>query len=256
MSELMMTNAREKFASARETCPGMSEEIYALTDYIAAVADDRLAPDGVMIMLLCIMDDLDKKRCGFSAAGIDFPKYLTEHNLQVKAQVPYVLQVVDAISGADFAEAVRQECNAAFHWTIPKRVTLSDEVDESENIKAAVNWWAEAIQHPKMDNGTDEMSIFMAMFGGSRKRQFSEDELLTFRKELAAGIKAQMEGVNEVMLSVDYGPDQVLGRAGDAIGLGGFDYPCKTMMWITKTDVTVRAGYGASKDVIWRADMA
>lgn len=72
MSEMLMTDVCKKFANARELCPGMSEEIYALTDYMAAIANDQLVPGGILMMLVCVMDDLEKKRCGF-AHKTEFP---------------------------------------------------------------------------------------------------------------------------------------------------------------------------------------
>lgn len=253
MNEILMTDVRTKFAKARELCPGMSEEVYALSDYLAAVANDRLAPAGIVMMLVCVMDDLEKKRCGF-AEKVEFPEFLATHGMQVRAQMPYILQVMDAIAEEDFVEAVRAECKEAFRWNVPKRVDVSSKVSEHENINAAVNWWAEAIQHPKMDNGTDELSMLMMMFGGSSRRQLTEADLQTFREKLTDGLMRHMEHSGRVTLSVDYGPDHILGEAGSAIGLGQFDFPCKTVMWITETEVSVRAGYRAPEQTIWSAN--
>lgn len=254
MSEMLMTDVRKKFASARELCPGMSEEIYALTDYMSAIANDQLVPGGILVMLVCVMDDLEKKRCGFTHKT-EFPEYLAIHNLQVRAQLPYILQVMDAIAEPDFADEVRAECKEALHWDIPKRVDVSSEVSEHGYINAAVNWWAEAIQHPKMDNGDDGLAKLMMMFGGrTSSRQLTEADLTTFRTTLAAGITREMEHRDRITLSVDYGPDCTLGEAGDAIGLGQFDFPCKTTMWISETEVSVSAGYGAPEQTIWSAN--
>lgn len=253
MKELI-ANLKEKFTEARELCPGMSEEIYALTDYLADVANDSLYPTGVVIMLIGVMDDLEKKRCGFSHT-VEFPEYLITHGAQAKAQMPYLLQVIDAIAEPEFAEAVRAECKAAFHWDIPKLIATTSKVSEQAYINAAVDWWAETIQHPKMDNGDDTLATLMAMFGGS-KRQLTEPELQSFREGLAAGITEQMNDVGRCTLSVDYAPDRILGEAGARIGLRQLDFPCKTTMWISKHTVSVCAGYGASEQVIWRADKA
>ena len=255
MSEMLMTNVKEKFANARELCAGMSEEIYALTDYISAVANDSLVPAGFLMMFACVMHDLEVKRCGFARA-VEFPEYLIVHNMQVRAQMPYVLQVVDAIAEPEFADEVRFQCLTTFGWNIPKRIDVSSKVSEHGNINAAVNWWAEAIQHPKMDNGDDGLASLMVMLGGrTSRRQLTEAELQTFREKLTEEITRQMARNGRLTLSVDYNPDRVLYQAGAAIGLGQFDYPCKTTMWITETEVSVRAGYGASEQTIWIANM-
>lgn len=263
MSEMLMTNVKEKFANARELCAGMSEEVYALTDYVATVANDSLVPAGFLMMFVCVMDDLEKKRCGF-ATVTEFPEYLITHNMQVRAQMPFILQVVDAIAEPDFADEVRSQCKEAFHWNIPKRVDISSKISEHENVNVAVNWWAEAIQHPKMDNGDDGLASLMVMLGGcTGGRQLTKAELQTFRERLADIIVRELKEHPaedyprfEVVLSVDYGPNRLLGEAGDTIGLGQFDYPCKTVMWVSETEVSVRAGYGAPMRVIWRVDAA
>lgn len=254
MKELLMTNVNAQFAKARELCPGMSEEVYALTDYLAAIANESLFPTGVTIMLLGLMDDLEKKRCGFSHKA-EFPEYLASHSVQARAQMPYLLQVMDAIAEPDFAEAVRAERKEAFHWDVPKRIAATDKISEHEYINAAVDWWSETIQHPKMDNGDDGLAMLMAMFGGS-KRQLTEPELQSFRESLATGIMRQMAKMKCCTLSVDYAPDQILSEAGEQIGLSQFDFPCKTMMWISEFEVSVSAGHGAPNQTIWRASKA
>lgn len=252
MSELLMKDVQKKFASAREVCPGMSEEIYALSDYFSAVANDTLVPAGIMMTLLGIMDDLDKGRCGFGRLT-ELPQYLAEHAMQARAQLPYILQVIDAIADENFADAVRSECQAVFHWNIAKRVVVTDKLDASDNINAAVNWWAETIQHPKMDNGDNQMAMLLAMFGGGRSRQYTEDDIKKFRQTLTDVLTEEMDRRGNATLSVDYTPNHLLRRAGEVIGLSQFDYPCKTVMWISATEVSVRAGYGAPEEVIWSA---
>lgn len=254
MNKMLMVNVKEKFAQARELCPGMSEEVYALTDYFADVANDRLYPAGILVVLACIMDDLRTKRCGL-APQIEFSEYLVTHSAQVQTQMPFVLQVIDAIAEPDFAEAVRAECGEVFHWNVPKRVAISGKTSEHENINAAVNWWAEAIQYPKMGNGDDNLAMLLPMFGGrASRRQLTETDLQTFREKLTDGISKQMEGMGRVTLSVDYGPDRILGEAGAAIGLGKFDFPCKTTMRITEAEVEVSAGCAVPWQTIWSAN--
>lgn len=262
MNKMLMVNVKEKFAQARELCPGMSEEVYALTDCFADVANDRLYPAGILMVLACIMDDLRTKRCSF-AGQIEYSEYLVTHSAQVQAQMPFVLQVIDAIAEPDFAEAVRAECGEVFHWNVPKRVAISGKISEYENINAAVNWWAEAIQHPKMGNGDDDLAMLLAMFGGCvSRRQLTETDLWTFREKLTDGISKQMDIAKQievmgcVTLSVGYGPDRILGEAGAAIGLGQFDFPCNTTMWITESKVEVSVGYTVPvpRQTIWSAN--
>lgn len=250
MDNLVMQDARAKFAAARELCPGMSEEIYALTDYIATVINEGgLDVFGFPVIMIGIMDDLEKKKCGFRPSeAIEFPEYLAEHNLQARAQLPYILQVIDAMADEDYAYAVREECRECFEWEIPKLInTIAEGEGQPAYIKAAVDWWVDVIQHPKMDNGTDELASFMAMFGGAtNRRQLTSTELRTFHEALTEVLNERFAaGDCDVKLQVDYGPDGFLAKAGDKIGLGLLDYPCKTTMWISSTEVSVAYGYGA-----------
>ena len=48
MTEKTMNNVREKLSRSREMCPGLSEEVYALTDYMASVANDKLLLQGML----------------------------------------------------------------------------------------------------------------------------------------------------------------------------------------------------------------
>lgn len=252
MEELLMTDVNKKFAEARKLCPGMSEEVYALTDYLASVANSTLYPGGVVVTLLGVRDDLEKNRCGFSGV-MEFPEYFITHGVQARAQMRYLLQVIDAIAEPDFAEAVRRECKEVFGWNVPKRIVVASKVSEHDYIGAAVDWWAEMIQHPKMDNGEAGLANLMTMFGGS-KRQLTEPELQVFRESLAAGITEQMGTVGRCTLDVDYSPDHILGEAGARIGLNRFDFPRKTTMYINESTVTVSIGCGAPEQVIWRAE--
>lgn len=251
MSNLLMKNVREKFTKAREKCPGMSEEIYAVTDYLATIANDTLAPAGVVVMLISVIDDLDKKRCGFGIQ-IEFPEYLAIHAPQVRAQLPYILQVFDAIFDEAFAKEVREECQEAFHWGVPRRVVATDKVSTSDYINAAVDWWAEAIQHPRMNRGGNQSAFLMPTLGG-KSRQYTENEINQFRKVLADVLAKELERRERVVLSVNYRPDCFLSQAGNIIGMNQFDYPCKTDMWISATKVSVCAGEGASEEIIWSA---
>lgn len=255
MDELLMTEVRKKFAGARETCPGMSTEIYALTDYLAVVANDQLVPSGIATILLCVTDDLTKKKCGF-VQGIEFPKYLAEYSLQVQMQMPYLLQVIDVLADKEFADAVRVECEKVFQWKVPKRVVVAEPIDASDNIAVAVNWWVEAIQHLKMDSGEKSLPSAMIAFGGNIGRQYTADEIKKFREALTEIVVDEMKQKGRATLRVGYAPDYLLSKAGDVIGLGRFDFPCKTTMWIYADKVSVSAGNSAPEEVIWEATPA
>lgn len=90
MTEKTMNNVREKLSRSREMCPGLSEEVYALTDYMASVANDKLLPQGMLSCLVLSMIDIRREINGFSCEeSNEFPKYLSKHKSQILAQAVY-----------------------------------------------------------------------------------------------------------------------------------------------------------------------
>lgn len=256
MKESILKDARSKFQKARELCPGMSEEVYILTDYISEHdSHDEVIPEGMVVLFALVQDDLHRGRCGFAGSDGSVPEAFLTRTNQLKAQFCYVLQVVDAIADEEFADAVREGCQQAFGWSVPKQIKVDDQLSYPPYIMAAVDWWTDAVQHPKMDNGDSAMGMFMALFGGSAlAKNFTEGELSAFRATLAKGIETELaEGRDSVRLSVDYGPEGVLAEAGDAANMGGFAFPCKTTMYVSTTSVKVSAGYAAPYETIWQA---
>ena len=63
----LLENASQKLREAREKCPGMSEELYALTDYMAEVTNESVLPVGLVMCLVCVLDDIQKGRNGFNS---------------------------------------------------------------------------------------------------------------------------------------------------------------------------------------------
>ncbi len=250
-----MNEMKKRFSEARVKCHGMPEEVYQLADYLAKHINEEVVPTGITIALICTMDDINKGRCGFGGGNCSFPDFFVEHKSQVLAQACYILQIVDEITDAEFADAVRTECKDAFHWNVPKRVSVSDDNEYPAYVKAAIDWWAEAIQHPKMDNGDNSLGNLMAMLGGSSlAKNFSEDEMRAFRSTLATGIISDIEKFGCAQLNVDYGPDRILHEAGEAAGItSGFAFPCKTYMRVSKDKVTVSAGHAAPNETIWKS---
>lgn len=252
-----MKNVKEKLSNARTTCVGMSNEIYALTDYMSSVANDSLVPMGMALCLGLVMDDLEKGRNGFASASSEkLPDYMIEHKNQIKAQLVYFPQVIDAIAEPDFAEEFRTVCKEFFNFDPPRRV--SAEVDESypAYIKAAVDWWANAVASPKLDNGADMNPILLMMAGNCQKSN-TADEIKIFKNTLAEEIMKEMEKYGRCTLDVDYHPCRALSVAGDKIGLNPMmGYPWKTYMRISKNEVGVSAGYRAEYEIIWTNEVA
>ena len=254
MKEYLMNNAKERFSNVREKCVGMSEELYALTEYVSAVVGDGpLAPEGLAICLVCVQDDIQKGKSGFNGYKGEFPKYLIDNKNQVLAQMGYFPQVVDAIADEEFAEAFRDTFKTFFGINPPKRVNAEVDSVYPENIKAAVDWWANAILAPKLDNG-EELNPLLMMLVGSSRKSYTEADIKLFKDTLAEGIQKEMDssGGRGCYIYVDYNPSGILAEAGDKIGVDSMTgYPWKTNMEISDTRVIVSAGYGAGYETIW-----
>ncbi len=247
--KILLSNAKQKFASAKTMCPGMSDDVYALTDYISLVVQDDVVPKGLALCMVLIQDDLQKNRNGFRS-NEPLPEYLSNHRNQAIAQMAYIPQVVDAIADEEFAEEFRKICSEFFGFNTPKRVIVDGDVQYPENVRVAVDWWANAIQSPKIDNGANIDPFFLMMISGNRK-EHSKEEIKIFKDSLASDISEELENYGRCSLSADYQPCEILSRAGKKIGLGGLDYPVKTRMRISNEAVEVVEGYGANTKVIW-----
>lgn len=263
MTEQVMYNVREKLSQCREKCPGLSEEVYALADYMASVAPDELTPHKMsMTLMLCIMD-IRSGRNGFTDAKTqEFPLYLKEHQEQVLAQAFYFPQLIDDIAEADFANEFRSYCKDMLHFDPPRReekVDLYADIDGNYPVyvKVAVNWWANALQHPTFDNGTGIDGLF-AMMMVAPSNSITPPQLSAFKKHLAKLIVKDMKSSHSsgiCQISVDYGPNYILAKACKKAGFSKATmFPWKTRMTVTEETVSVSAGYGAEREILWRKD--
>jgi hypothetical protein len=249
----VLNGVKQKFAEAREKCPGMSDDVYALTDYISLVVNDSLVPAGLSVCLALIMDDLQKGRNGFGQ-NEPLPEYLNNRKEQIIAQMVYIPQVVDAIADEKFAEEFREICKDVFGFNPPKRVKATTDSQYPENVRAAVDWWGNAVQSPKLDNGGDIDPVLMMMLSG-KQRGHSEEEMKIFKDSLAKDILVELQKYGRCSLSVDYHPCEILYRAGEKIGLDNMTgYPWKTWMDISEEAVEVLEGYGAPRKTIWSSE--
>ncbi len=263
MSERTMSNVREKLSMSREKCPGLSEEVYALADYMAKIANDTLEPWGMVMYLALSIGDILRGENGFaSGESKEIPECLSKHKTQVWTQAVYIPQIIDAIADKDFAEEFRKICKDDLNFDPPKRDRKYDQNadivgDYPEYVKVAANWWANIIVNPKFDNGDDSnadgMAFLLTMMVNS-KSSISKEQIDIFRKELADIIVEQMKSSRngECNLDVDYEPDMLLHEAAHKAGIDDMGFPWKTSMVISKDKVSVSVGYAADWKTLWR----
>ena len=246
-----MTNVRGKFASARKCCPGMSEDMYLLTDYMSENVNDELYPQGLMISLVCIRDDLERGRNGVGGA---FPEAVNARRQFILNQMGWIPQVVDAIADEDFAKEFRAAWKEVYGTEPPKRLNTEEIKTEKvypENVRVAVDWWANAVISPKFDNG-EELPGILAFIAAGAVKQYTPEDIKLFKATLAEGISRELKEYGRCTLDVDYNPCRLLAEAGSKIGIDGLTgFPWKTYMLVNSDRVTVTAGSGAPSKVLW-----
>jgi hypothetical protein len=79
MVKVEMKNARKRFLDARNLCPGMSDDMYLLTDYMGKVVNDTVVPEQLVICLILAADDIKNEICSFGIEEFEeFPQNLIE----------------------------------------------------------------------------------------------------------------------------------------------------------------------------------
>lgn len=250
MAEKVMNNVREKLSKSRELCPGMSEDVYALTDYLSTIANDSLVPQGMVLMLALALNDIQNGKN--SSISEELPKKLIERKVQVLAQAVYFPQVIDKIAAdEEFSKEFRLVCKEVLEFDPPKRVTETSKEDFPDYISVAVDWWANAIVSPNFSNGMLPVYMFVSFVNSIKK--FSKKEINRFKKTLAKEIAKSLKVRKICELSVDCHPCLSLAVAGNKIGVSPFlGYPLKTTMRISETKVEVSIGDGAEYKTLWK----
>lgn len=251
---IVLTNVRQRFADARTLCPGMTSSMYELTDYISQVFNDELDGHGLTMSMTLVYSGLKSGRDLFTGKAL--PENLLNDSESIMTELLNMPQVVDEIADKEFAESFRNSFERVFKEKIRKRIQLYPGKDYPGNVKAAVNWWAEAIQSPKLDNGEELPSLIMSLVAET-KRTYTVEEIREFQNALAELIYKQLSEYDRCELYVDYEPCPLLAEAGNLIDINGrTGYPWKTDMIITNEIVEVKSGYGEPLQKIWSKENA
>lgn len=247
----ILNNAEQKFADARKSCPGMPEEVYAITDYISTVVKNNVSPENLLLCITLIADDIKKGRNGFEE-NKELPEYLISHKEQLISKITLIPQVIDNIADKNFAQKFRKIYTEEFGAIPPKNTRPDLDSQYPEYIVAAVDWWTDAILSPSFDNGEEIDPFFMTMLSNTSHGSYSEEEIKIFRNNLAKSIAEELKTSYNCILSVDYHPCEILAEAAAKIGITGMsDFPWKTSMIISYSSVQVKQGHGAEFKTIW-----
>lgn len=143
----------------------------------------------------------------------------------------------------------------------PMEIVLTD-----NQIAKAVEWWMDALRKPEFRTTTDEdrrtgREIHGQVAEGMAAKlhvQVEDDKILAFGVALESRIREALSDprktlvAGEVVLAVDYGPNQLLCDALEAAGIkpGMSVLPWKTTMYVGTKNVRVKYGYGQPYNVI------
>ncbi len=126
--------------------------------------------------------------------------------------------------------------------------------------KVAARWWADKLRNVEpgnFDNGDKSGAGSFAMLMYSMlamSKQPATETIDKFEERLAETIKEQVEARGSMTLSVDYGPDDILGSLAQESGVSTNGFPWKTTMRIETNKVSVSAGYAAPVENIFPAE--
>ena len=110
--------------------------------------------------------------------------------------------------------------------------------------EVASNWWADVIQHPKFDGGSDSAEMVMAqIMANNLTRPLAPIEVDLFKDVLKQLIKTGVEHMAHVSINCDYAPCDILSYAAEQSGIPLQNFPWKTHMWITDGRISVQYGY-------------
>lgn len=129
--------------------------------------------------------------------------------------------------------------------------------DELKSVITATEWWVDKISHPtSFDNGSNsrdgEMaSLFAIMLASKSRANLRDDQIDNFRNVLKESIQKEIESHGVCSLTVDYGPEGVLGQVAVDTNVDGSLFPWKTHMSVTKDEVKVSEGYGKEYKTIY-----
>lgn len=126
-------------------------------------------------------------------------------------------------------------------------------------IDTAVNWWVEKVTgfHHHDNGDKSEQSALAMMMADIMTKPVSGEQAEVFKEALKKLVTEELDRLEDwqkgwgVELGCDYGPCVLLGQAAAKAEIPTLNFPFKTWMRITETDVKVHDGYGAPEEVLY-----
>lgn len=106
--EVLLEGLADKLHESRTLAPNVPYELHDFCDYLSKVADNhKIVPIGMVVLLTCAIDDLQRERCGFTQK-VEFPEILKEEKIQIALYMSWFPLIVDNFGNEEFAEEFRK----------------------------------------------------------------------------------------------------------------------------------------------------
>jgi hypothetical protein len=198
-NKIILTNLKEKLGAVRELVPGRSEDVYLITDFMESICDRDLYPEGLALKFAEVIFDISQSYNSINP-DIALDEVIVRRKEFILNQVPYFLQVIDAIAEPKYATIFRNTCSDVLRVDAPRRIMVDSVNGYGENIVIATEWWATAIQAPR--HGDSINPLIARPFAGKNKEK-TEEEIMNFKYDLADGIVKELENNGSASLYVD-----------------------------------------------------
>ncbi len=139
-----------------------------------------------------------------------------------------------------------------------------------KTAEVAAKWWADKLDGmAKQDNGAPEMANGLGgllMMMSSLMHKVSPEKREAFRIALETKLDESLDQIidgledmacGQISLRVDYGAEGLLADVASSLGIPygtGSAFPVKTSMAVSKKDVKLWYGYGASEQVLYKEE--
>ncbi len=139
-----------------------------------------------------------------------------------------------------------------------------------KTAEVAAKWWADKLDGmAKQDNGAPEMANGLGgllMMMSSLMHKVSPEKREAFRIALEAKLDEELDqkldgledmACGQISLRVDYGAEGLLAEVASSLGIPygtGSAFPVKTSMAVSKKDVKLWYGYGASEQILYKEE--
>ena len=139
-----------------------------------------------------------------------------------------------------------------------------------KTAEVAAKWWADKLDGmAKQDNGAPELANGLGgllMMMSSLMHKVSPEKREAFRialeTKLDESLDQKLDGLEDmacgqISLRVDYGAEGLLAEVASSLGIPygtGSAFPVKTSMAVSKKDVKLWYGYGASEQVLYKEE--